>query len=265
MHPILLSEIWIYPIKSLRGISVPSARVLGKGLEYDRRMMLVDDNNVFLTQRVHHQMALFQVSIEGHELVVRLDHDAIRLNLKHQSENPDTTVTIWDDQVVAREYSQAVSKWFSEKMNFSCKLMCFPEGNERRVDPEFSINNEHVSLADAYPILVIGESSLNELNNRLERPVPMNRFRPNFVVRGSVPFEEDQWKHFTIGTNRFAGVKPCARCILTTVDQETGIRGTEPLATLATYRKKNNKIYFGQNVLALDHFQVSVGDQVLVH
>lgn len=264
MHPILLSEIWIYPIKSLRGISVPSARVLGKGLEYDRRMMLVDDNNVFLTQRVHHQMALFRLSFKSNELLVSFGNDTIRLNLNYQSENADTTVTIWDDQVVAREYSPEASKWFSEKMNFSCRLMCFPEANERRVDPDFSINNENVSLADAYPILVIGESSLDELNGRLEKPVPMNRFRPNFVVRGSGPFEEDEWKNFTIGANRFAGVKPCARCILITVDQETGIRGNEPLATLATYRKKNNKIFFGQNVLALDHFQVSVGDQVLV-
>ena len=109
---------------------------------------------------------------------------------------------------------------------------------------------------------MIGQSSLDDLNSRLEFPVPMNRFRPNLVFTGGQPYEEDSWKLLTIGNNKFAGVKPCSRCVLTTVDQNTGEKGKEPLATLAKYRQHENKIYFGQNLLSIDHHTIHEGDEI---
>ena len=157
-----------------------------------------------------------------------------------------------------------VHEWFSKYLGFSCQLVSFPEANDRPVDPLYSINEEHVSLADAYPFLIIGQRSLDLLNDKLEQPVPMNRFRPNFVFTGRDAHEEDQWREFTIGSNRFAGVKLCARCVLTTVNQDTAEKGIEPLYTLSTYRKVANKVLFGQNLVALDHGIVKVGDRISV-
>ena len=133
-----------------------------------------------------------------------------------------------------------------------------------RVDPRYEVNHEQVSLADAYPFLIIGQSSLDDLNSRLTESLPMNRFRPNFVFTGGEPFEEDTWRNFSIGSTRFVGVKMCARCPLPTVNQDTAERGAEPLKTLSTYRKRDNKVYFGQNLVALDHNSVSVGDTITI-
>lgn len=266
MAALRLTEIWIYPIKSLGGIRLPEARVLEKGLAYDRRWMLVDETGKFLTQRALPQMALFKLSMDGDFLKVTHKNASTfhKIALLPSPQGDAQEVVIWNDTVVAKEVDKVSSEWFSEALGQACKLVYFPEVNSRPVDTAYAMNNEQVSLADGYPFLVIGEASLQDLNNRLETPLPMNRFRPNFVFSGGKPFEEDTWKNFTIGANRFVGVKPCARCVLTTVNQDTAEKGTEPLRTLATYRSWNNKIYFGQNVLASDHGIVREGDVVTV-
>ena len=263
MKKLVLTEIWVYPIKSLGGISVPNWKVQPKGLTYDRRWMLTVTEGKFLTQRVHPVMALFRLSIDEAGLVVTYKGESLTVPFG-LADGPEENVVIWDDTVLAREVSTQHSSWFSERVGFDCKLMFFPEENARPVDPRYKVNDEHVGLADAYPLLIIGQSSLDDLNTRLESPVPMNRFRPNLVFSGGDPFEEDTWREFTVGTNRFVGVKPCARCVLTTVNQETAERGTEPLRTLATYRKRDNKILFGQNLVSLDVQEISTGMPVTV-
>jgi uncharacterized protein len=172
------------------------------------------------------------------------------------------SAVIWDDPVEAIEVNKDFSLWFSDELQIKCKLVLFPEANRRDVDPEYAKAKEQVSLADGYPFLIIGQASLNDLNHRLTTPVPMNRFRPNFVFTGGLHYEEDGWKNLRIGNNRFVGVKPCGRCVLTTVDQETGTKGTEPLSTLATYRKRGSKINFGQNLLAIDYDELQEGDEI---
>lgn len=260
-----LTEIWIYPIKSLGGIRLERARVLEKGLEFDRRWMLVDETGKFLTQRVYPEMALLKLTITREQLLIT---HAVKKITYSISLHPDVStadqreVTIWSDTVRAIEVSDEASRWFSDALGMSCKLVYFPEENARAVDRRYA-TTEHVSLADGYPFLIIGEASLADLNGRMEAPLPMNRFRPNFVFSGGEAFEEDVWSDFSIGGNRFRGVKPCSRCVLTTVDQETAIKGSEPLRTLATYRKRDNNIYFGQNLLAIDHTFVTQGD--LIH
>jgi uncharacterized protein len=270
MKVLRLSEIWIYPIKSLGGIRLKSAKVFEKGLQYDRRWMLVDENGGFLTQRVLPQMSLFKLSIENDEIVVTkkqpaIQPDTIRLKVNSVAEGKTLQVKIWDDEVTAIEVKTELSEWFSQQMGFACKLVSFPEKNPRPVDASYKVNDENVSLADAYPFLIIGQSSLDDLNTRLQMPVPMNRFRPNFVFTGGDAYEEDTWRNFKIGNNRFIGVKPCGRCVLTTVNQDTAEKGIEPLFTLSTYRKQNNKVNFGQNLVAVDHSQISEGDTIVLN
>lgn len=259
-----LTEIWIYPIKSLGGIRLEKTNVLEKGLQYDRRWMLVDETGKFMTQRILPEMALLKLTIDNEQLTIIHSQKLKTHNipLEPTISTPEKEAIIWDDTVKAFEVSEETSAWFSEMLNMPCRLVHFPEANERAVDKRYASKGENVSLADGYPFLIIGEATLQDLNNRLEKPVPMNRFRPNFVFSGGQPFEEDTWKEFLIGSNRFLGVKPCGRCVLITVNQDTAEKSDEPLRTLATYRKQNNKINFGQNLLAVDHTFVTIGDTI---
>jgi len=269
MRELILSEIWIYPVKSLGGIRVHSAKILPKGLQYDRRWMLVDNQGTFMTQRIFPKMALFKLSLNGELITITFvddwrnpQHSSVILNSSIPPVGEVIHATIWNDRVETIEVDPRISKWFSTYLGLPCRLVSFPEKNPRAVDPQYKVKDEHVSLADAYPFLMIGQSSLDDLNYRLAHKIPMNRFRPNFVFTGGSPYEEDNWREFSIGNNRFVAVKPCARCNLTTINQDTAEKSAEPLLTLSTYRKKDHKTLFGQNLVALDHNVVTVGDRI---
>jgi uncharacterized protein YcbX len=266
-----LSEIYIYPIKSLGGIRLDVTNITTRGLENDRRFMLVDENGRFLSQREHPQLAVFQTEIEAESLKITHKKNGSTLQISLQySLNLKVTqslnVQIWDDETSAIEVSPEASSWFTQAIGIPARLVYMPEESQRKTDAQYSLTGEEItSFSDGYPILIIGQSSLHDLNNRLEYPVNINRFRPNFVYTDGEPFEEDAWHEFTVGNVRFFGVKPCARCIMTTIDQETGEKkGKEPLLTLNKYRKVGNKILFGQNVLISQLGTVSVGDDVTV-
>jgi uncharacterized protein len=259
-----LTGIHLYPIKGLGGISVQTAAVLPKGLRYDRRFMLVDQAGNAMTQRVFPKMALFKCSLKGNLLMVSHGDDAVTFPAEPVSFIHEQSAIIWEQSVAVNEVSEELSQWFSQKLESSCKLTYFPESNSRPIDPEYQINNEQVSLADAYPILIVGEQSLADLNRKLVQQVPMNRFRPNLTFSGGEAYAEDNWGTFRVGTTLLSGVKPCARCIVPTIDQETGIRGVEPLKTLSEYRKKNNKVLFGENVLVITPGEIKVGDQIML-
>jgi len=264
MSRLTLTQIWIYPIKSLAGIRLKSANVKQKGIAYDRRWMLVDESGRFLTQREHPEMSQFHPALDSGQLTIlnSVSGRSIVLDLEGENSGESRPVIIWDDEVQAIEVRHDYSQWFSDQLKRKCKLVFFPETNARPVDPDYAIKNEHVSLADGYPFLIIGQTSLDELNKRLKEPIPMNRFRPNFIFTGGTPHEEDSWKKFSIGKNQFIGVKPCGRCVITTVDQQTGKKGLEPLATLSTYRKTGSKITFGQNLVAINYDEVHEGDKI---
>lgn len=266
---LVLTDIYIYPIKSLGGVRVDQAIVEPQGLQYDRRWLLVDENNRFLTQRVFPAMALLQVHLQPDGLLVthkkQLTENLFIPFDTQQYQKEYRAVTIWDDVVPATEVSPEVSAWFSRILQISCYLVYMPPTVQRPVDPDYAINQEVVSFADAYPMLVIGQATLSDLNSRLAVPVPMNRFRPNLVFSGGEPFAEDTWRDFTINSQPFTGVKRCARCVLTTVNQDTAEKGKEPLRTLATYRTINKKIMFGQNVLPRSAGeQLRTGDLITV-
>lgn len=257
-----ISQIWIYPIKSLGGISLQSAKVFPKGLEFDRRWMLVDTDGQFLTQRVHSNMALFNSSFINGQLNVNFQGNSISIPANHASDKL-FTAHIWDDTVSVAEVSKEHSRWFSDHLGIECRLVQFPEENPRIVDPEYVPNEEHVSLADAYPFLIIGQSSMDDLNKRIGHPLSIKRFRPNFVFTGGEAYEEDNWKDISIGSTQFIGVKPCGRCALPNVDPETAEKGLEPLRTLSTYRRFGTKVNFGQNLITTgNNNDVRVGDLV---
>lgn len=263
-----LSQIWIYPIKSLGGICLQKASLREQGLQWDRRWMLLDEKGQFLTQRQFPEMALLEVNLQPDALqVTHRKKSMLPLEIPFDLKMPAEVLNapIWEDSSKAFVLSQDVNRWFSEALSRSCRLVYMPDEGERRVTGKTSGRQQKVSFADSYPILLIGQASLNDLNSRLKEPVPMNRFRPNLVFSGGVPFEEDSWHSFTIGGQQFWAEKPCARCVVTTIDQETAIKNKkEPLATLATYRQWNQKLLFGQNLLYEANGAVQVGDIIEV-
>ncbi len=156
---------------------------------------------------------------------------------------------VWDDLVESLPVSDGTDRWFSEFLGLRCRLVYLPDESVRPVDPAYGRPGDQVGLADGFPFLLISEASLADLNARLEGSVPMNRFRPNLVVRGCGPFAEDDWKLVRIGPIAFRVVKPSARCHITTVDQETAATGKEPLRTLARFRRCGTRVLFGQNLI----------------
>ncbi len=260
-----LSQLFIYPVKGLGGISLQQSKIAATGLQYDRRWMLVDENGVFLTQRTHPKMALFKAvqTDTGFEIYEPAHLESILI--PYACEGAPINVKIWDDSCEVVSYHPFADEWFSLFLGNKCKLVYMPDACERLVDTKYVKRSELVSFADAYPMLLIGEESLRDLNSRLIEPVLMDRFRPNFVVSGTVAFEEDTFSKLAIGRHSFEAVKPCARCTVTTVNQQSGEMGKEPLKTLATYRSKDNKTYFGENLVSIEGSgTVKVGDQVVV-
>lgn len=271
MSDAILSNIIIYPIKSLGGISLAESVVEDKGLQYDRRWMLTDEKGGFLTQREFPLMATLGVELKTDKLKVTTKNaDSIDIPLSEDESGEERKVSVWQSKLKARVAENAVNEWFSEALQTKCRLVRMNENSKRLVNPFYAVRKfqDEVSFADGYPILLIGESSLEDLNLKLERRVPMNRFRPNLVIKNVEAFAEDKWKKIKIGETVFHLVKPCARCVMTTIDQETGISdGKEPLKTLATYRlvkrAGTSKINFGQNLIAENAgAKVRIGEKV---
>lgn len=264
-----LAEIWIYPIKSMGGIRVQKALLAAQGLQWDRRWMLLDEKGRFLTQRQLPDMALLEVSMNPDYLEVRhRQKELAPIQIPLEAEKPAELLTapIWDDTSEALLVSQDANRWFSIALGRPCKLVFMPESGRRTVTGKTSGRQQKVSFADGYPILLTGQASLDELNSRLTAPVPMSRFRPNLVFSGGTPFEEDSWHSFSIGGKQFWAEKACARCIVTTIDQDTGKKvSKEPLATLASFRQWNHKILFGQNLLYETGGSLQVGEQIIIN
>jgi uncharacterized protein len=261
-----VSHLYIYPIKSLGGIEVPFVNITDRGFEYDRRWMLIDEDNNFLTQREFSVMALLQVEIENNGLKVfhkQKENDYIIIPFEPQK-NERAETNIWGVPCKPLLVSDKVDQWFSKVLGINCRLVYMDDETQVEVDERYNINDSLTSFSDGYPILMISEASLADLNSRIEEVLPINRFRPNLVISNVAAFDENRMKEFIINSIKFCGVKPSARCVVTTIDQDTALKGKEPLKTLATYRSKNNKIYFGENVIALSTGKISAGDNVTI-
>lgn len=261
-NQITVSSLYIYPVKSLAGIKLKSAKLDSMGLKYDRRWMLVSPSGDFISQRNVPKMALIQPLFIDKQLILTLTG---REDFVVPDANPQQTmrVTIWKDTVNAQRVGQAADEWLSEALGIQCHLVYIPEHEIRQCDLTFSKQGDRTGFADGFPILLISTASLDDLNQRLDQSIEMKRFRPNIVISGCDAFAEDNWREFTLGQIAMRGVKPCSRCILTTVDPDTGERNnSEPLQTLMTYRKQGNNIYFGQNVIHDHTGVIQVGDSV---
>lgn len=259
-----VSELYIYPIKSLAGIAKETLEITNTGFKHDRRWMLVDEKNMFLSQRTHPQMALLQPTETEEDIVVTHKNNPLQtITIPFYNEGKGTIkVSVWDDVCEAIEVSKLCNNWFSDMLQINCKLVYMPDETKRLVDKRYATNNEVTSFSDGYPILMIGQVSLDNLNTKLIDAIPMNRFRPNIVFTGGHAHIEDEMELFTINDIHFLGVKPCSRCVMTTINQQNIEKGKEPLKTLATYRTKNNKIYFGQNVLQQQNGFISLGNEI---
>jgi uncharacterized protein len=265
MTSIILSDIYIYPVKSLAGIRVASWPVVKTGLQHDRNWMLIDSERQFLSQRRLPRMALIKTAITDNQLILTTPSmDRLSLEL-----NPKTgeviNSTIWHDQVATLAVSDAADEWLSRFLQMDCQLVYQPETAIRPVNPDFARAEDQCALSDGFPFLVISENSLAALNKAMQLDLPMARFRPNLVISGCESYAEDSWREITIGDIGFRLPKPCSRCSVPTINPETAETGKEPLATLNKLRKWDNKVYFGQNALHDRCGILSVGDVVEVN
>jgi len=262
---VLVTGLFVYPIKSCAGTPLDVAELGDRGIQHDREFMLVDPDNHFLTQRQLPRMALIHPNRTADAL--ELTAPGMRaLRLTPRLAGEQRQLTVWRDQVGAIDQGPEVAQWLSTYLDKPCRLVRHADDAVRRVDAEFARQpTDQVSFADGFPLLLISEESLAELNTRLPEALPMNRFRPNVVVRGArTAYAEDTWQEISVGGVCFSLVKACARCAITTTDQATAERGIEPLATLATYRRVARGVLFGQNLIHHRRGTIRVGDTVRI-
>lgn len=245
-----ISQLNIYPVKSLGGFSPDQWVANPEGFYLDRTWLLTKDYKTFISQRDVPVLARFKTSINENDIIVTFEGQSITFGYD-QIEQKKHILRVWDDECVTYETPSFLSEWFSDMLRFRVFLVRQADHKSRMHYSSKIQKSVAVTMADGYPYLILGTASLQELNSRLELPVALNRFRPNIVVSTSIPHEEDLFESFTIGTATFTIMKPCGRCIMVNVDQETGTSYKEPLKTLSAYRKIDNHVYFGANAICL--------------
>jgi uncharacterized protein YcbX len=265
---ITLTAINVYPVKGLKGIALDRALCTDRGIQHDRRWMVVDPSGMFMSQRSHPRMATVWTDLADDALLLSApDEDGIEVPFAPPPA-PAIKVQVWNSVVDAIPASREADLWLSTYLDSPCRLVFMPDDTVRHSNDKYAGAGKRVGFADGYAYLVIGEASLADLNSRLAAKshpaLPMNRFRPNLVVSGTDPYGEDRFGEIRIGEAAFRGVKPCGRCQVTTTDQATGIvMGPEPLATLASYRDSNEfGQMFGMNMVSVRAGSVRVGDSV---
>ena len=261
----VIQDLWIYPLKSARGIPLREMPLADRGPAGDRRWMLIDDAGIMLSQRDLPRMALISVANGTGELACSAPGmPPLLVPVPEPAATPRLSARIFDNDVDVQLAADSAHAWFSLFLGAPCRLVHQSDHAFRQVNRVYAAKGVGVSLADGFPLLLINQASLDDLNRRLPEPVDMRRFRPNLVVSGAQPFEEDTWRTIRAGDLELALVKPCARCPIPCVNPDTGERGNEPSRTLATFRRRNSDIFFGWNVLAPASGTLRVGDPVTV-
>lgn len=261
---ISLSQIWVYPVKSLRGFRVKSWPVKPTGFLYDRQWMVVDTSGQFLSQRKLPLMALIKTALTQEHLVLSAPNKNDLLLPLSPPKSRLVQCRIWNDQCLASHVSDAADQWLGEFLQQDCHLVYMPEDVVRPVDPDFGNSGDQTAFSDGFPFLLVSENSLASLNDAMQVTMEMERFRPNLVVSGCSAYAEDSWRQICIGAIDFRLPKPCSRCSIPTIDPQTAQTGKEPLATLNRTRKWQNKVYFGQNALHNQTGTLAVGDKLTV-
>ena len=254
-----LSGLFLYPVKSLGGFAVSSAKLDSHGLVGDRRFLVIDETGRFLTQRTLPRMSLISTALDATHLTLSPPKSiSLRIPLPPESAAPLRTVSVWkSENLLAEDCGEAPATLLTEFLGRRCRLVRLGPAFHRPIPKANAHLGDTVNFADAYPLLVIGESSLADLNDRLiargVESLAMDRFRPNLIIADAPAFAEDTWPRFRIGEITFRAGGPCARCSVTTTDQATGQSdGPEPLQTLTTYRRdsvQSTSVNFGQNLI----------------
>jgi len=262
-----ITELYIYPVKSLAGINLKKSELSKLGLQNDRRWLIVDKNGLFMSQRTTAKMATIKTKIYDNQLTLSYNGEDILIP-NTSKQNPNISVTVWKDSLDAQHVSDKVDKWLTNILDQPCHLVYMPKNSQRQIDTNFAQDKQYVSFADAFPLLLVSQASIDDLNNRLEKPANINRFRPNIVVDGIKAFEEDSWKEFSINSIDYLVAKPCSRCLMPSINQQTGKQDNiKLLSVLNKYRKFGRKIKFGVNILYKDPAKVNnhyirVGDTI---
>lgn len=268
MSSFQVHSIIIYPIKSLGGINVSQITVEPAGLQYDRRFMLVDDDNNFITQRTRPELTRFQLESKQGGFEIK---DLSTQSTKYLDFNPvlgsTEEVQIWDDRVMAHEVLEDWSVWFTEKLGQHVRLFQLSTSFSRATNPAYHTDKSKISsFADSLPILLCSEASFHHVDSLVDEPLDWRRFRPNIIVSNQKPFEEDTWKEISIGTDvKLFGAKPCARCQLINVNPNDGTSDSTILKALSQTRKFENKVYFGQQFVPISLGEIKVGDLINIH
>jgi len=270
-----IKELWIYPIKSCRGIQLEEVEVQAKGFAWDRELMLIDAQGMFQTQRKFADLATLQVALDGDVMMLSSSKSSIApFSFTPTLIGEEKEVAIWKDTSTAIDQGDEVAVWFNEALGLTkdkqLRLVRQSPKYIRAIDPDFAAPNAPVSFADGYPCLITNTASLNLLNEKIyathqttQHAVTMNRFRPNIIIETKEAFCEGNWKQIKIGAVQFDNIKPCSRCVVTTADQHTGTRDTqnEPLRTLSTFRKSDKgKIQFGENLIPKNNGWIKIDD-----
>ena len=260
-----LSALYCYPLKSAAAQACDAADVTPRGLRGDRRWMIVDPDGRFLTGREHGALVLLQARADGDALQLDAPGEpTLRALAQHAA--PRRGVVVWKSTVDALPANAEADAWISRVLGRPAHLVYMDDAARRPVSVAHGLPGDEVSFADGYPVLLISQAALDALNARLASPVTMQRFRPNLVVTGTEPHAEDTWRRIRVGTVEFDVVKPCVRCVFTTVEPDSGIRDPagEPLRTLVGYRRTPAGVTFGQNLIPRSTGAVRVGDPVTV-
>lgn len=259
-----LSSLHIYPIKSSAGITLSNSWVDDYGLSFDRRFVVTDCNGKFITARTKPTLCLVQANLTANGLILTAPNMPALHVVYHEFSTDYHGVTVWKDQINSQYCHRTYDEWFSKYLGTECMLHFFGEQSNRPVID----SDKQVGFADAYPLLLISQASLTDLNSRIDNHnVSMSQFRPNIVVENTTAFEEDTWKRIKIGEVEFEATTPCSRCVFTTVDPRSGIKHAEkePLRTLKEYRRvPRGEVMFGQNLIALNHGEIKQGDEITV-
>ena len=262
MQVIKISQLSIYPVKSAKGNTVSKMWLDAIGPKWDRRWMVVDAHHRFRTQRKFAQMCHIETKVSGDQLTLSAPGaDTITLD------DPSTKVhevVVWRDTVAAQDCGDTAAQWLSDYLGRPCRLVFMADETRRVVNPEHAKNHEVVSFADAYPILIVSNESLELLNSKLNTQIQMDRFRPNIVVTGCAPHAEDQWKRIKIGEIEVSIVSACSRCIVPSIDQQTGVKDPKVIEALQGYRRRERDIYFGMNAIHQNVGEISIGDEVTI-
>jgi uncharacterized protein YcbX len=260
---VIVTELNIYPVKSLRGLTLAAMTLGSMGPDWDRRWMLVDHCGRFITQREEIRLCLMVVALEQGHLHLSAPQQT-PISLPVDAVGQTCTVEVWDDRVDAVDCGDEVARWCTDFLQRDCRLVYMPDSCQRQVDPAYGRVGDTVSFADGFPLLLISQASLADLNRRLTTPVSMQRFRPNIVVNGCDAFAEDHWSAVKIGDLDFDLVKPCSRCVIPSINPETADKNPEVVRQLASYRRRAGKVYFGQNLIHREQGVISLGDYLTV-